>query len=481
MTHDPVASSRDAPAIGAAERIAAWASALSAADIPGPVLAIATSCLVDTVGVAVAGTATAVAAIARDVAALSAGVGPSSLIGRDERVPAPAAAFVNGTAAHALDFDDNCYAGVVHGSAVIVPAALAVAEMADVSGQDLLVAIAAGSEAEYAVGAAAGLSLYERGWWTTGVLGPLGAAVAAGRALGLDKSRMTAAIAIAMAGTGGAKACFGTDAKPLLCGRAAEAGVVAALLARAGATGPGDVFEHPRGFAGLMNGGLFDASEVTSLGRVWRLQRPGVDVKRIPVCLSSHAAVDAVQDLVAEHGIVVADIARIACDVPPIVVANLVYDAPRTPQQAQFSMPFAVAASLLLGELGLPHLCEEVVDDLNLITFMQRVSMETGARWAQPGAVTAAPEGAHVTVELRDGRRFATFRAFPRGSAAFPLSASDLDAKFTACAALVLGEAPARSLLGRLRGANTARAARSVLGRFDTDAMEARATRVGRP
>ncbi len=471
MAHDPVASSRDAPAIGAAERIAAWASALSAADIPGPVLAIATSCLVDTVGVAVAGTATAVAAIARDVAALSAGVGPSSLIGRDERVPAPAAAFVNGTAAHALDFDDNCYAGVVHGSAVIVPAALAVAEMADVSGQDLLVAIAAGSEAEYAVGAAAGLSPYERGWWTTGVLGPLGAAVAAGRALGLDASRMTAAIAIAMAGTGGAKACFGTDAKPLLCGRAAEAGVVAALLARAGATGPGDVFEHPRGFAGLMNGGLFDPGEITSLGRVWRLQRPGIDVKRIPVCLSSHAAVDAVQDLVAEYGIGLADIARVACDVSPVVVANLVHDDPRTPQQAQFSMPFAIAASLLFGRIGLPHLSHEVVDDPTLITLMQRVSMETGARWAQPGAITAAPEGAHVTIELRDGRRFEGFRTFPRGSAAFPLSPSDLDAKFTACAVPVLGEAQARSLLGHLRGAYTAGTARSVLGRFDTDAM----------
>lgn len=471
MTHVPVASGLGAPAAGAAERIAAWASALSAADIPGPVLAIATSCLVDTVGVAVAGTAAPVAAIARRVAALSTGVGPSRLIGRDERLAAPAAAFVNGTAAHALDFDDNCYAGVVHGSAVIVPAVLAVAEMADVSGQDLLVAIVAGSEAEYAVGAAAGLSLYERGWWTTGVLGPLGAAVAAGRALGLDMIEMTAAIAIAMAGTGGAKACFGTDAKPLLCGRAAEAGVVAALLARAGATGPGDVFEHPRGFASLMNGGVFDAGEVGSLGRVWRLQQPGIDVKRIPVCLSSHAAVDAVQDLVAEHRIVVADIARIACDVPPVVVANLVYDAPRTPQQAQFSMPFAISASLLFGRIALSHLRYEVIDDPTLITFMQRVSMETGSRWAQPGAVTAAPEGAHVTVELRDGRLFATFRAFPLGSAAFPLSASDVDAKFIACAAPILGEAPTRLLLGQLRSVNTARAARGLLGGLHADAL----------
>jgi 2-methylcitrate dehydratase PrpD len=452
------------PSESAATEIARWASGLSREDIPEPILAIARSCLTDTIGVALAGTATPVAGIARTVAAVGAGAGLSSLLAQGRTVAAPAAAFVNGTAAHALDFDDNCYAGVVHGSAVIVPAALAAAELADIAGVDLLTAIVAGSEAEYAVGAAAGLSLYDRGWWTTGLLGPIGASVAAGRATGLDAARMAHAIAIAMAGTGGAKACFGTDAKPLLCGRAAEAGMVAVLLAQHGATGPLDVLEHLRGFAGLMNGGVFAAGEIGRLGRRWRLETPGIDVKRMPVCLSSHAAVDAAADLVAEHGLSLDAILRITCDVPPIVVANLVHDTPRTSQQAQFSMPFAIAASLVYGEIGLAHLRPEVVTDPAVVDMMRRVDMCTGARWADLQARVETPEGAHVSIDLADGRRYDRFRGFARGSAAFPLSASALDAKFMACAAPAIGEPAAVALLDRLHHIDRLPSVRSLFG-----------------
>ncbi|EWY36549.1 hypothetical protein N825_22610, partial [Skermanella stibiiresistens SB22] len=167
-------------------RIAAWTSALTLDAVPDAVAAVARCCLVDTLGVALAGSATAVAGTAQAVAFACGASGNSTVLGTASQLAAPAAAFANGAAAHALDFDDNCYAGVVHGSAVVLPAALAVAEAVDASGADLLTAFIAGSEAEYAVGAAATLSLYDRGWWTTGVLGPIGAAAAAARLLRLD-------------------------------------------------------------------------------------------------------------------------------------------------------------------------------------------------------------------------------------------------------------------------------------------------------
>lgn len=355
--------------------IAEWSAALTFEAVPAPVRAVARACFIDTLGVALAGSRTEVAGRARAVALAVGAPGACTILGTPARLAAPAAAFANATAAHALDFDDNCYAGVVHGSAVVVPAALAMAQALDAPGEDLLTAFIAGAEAEYALGAAATMTLYDRGWWTTGVLGPIGAAAAASRLLGLDAEATASALGIALAGTGGAKAAFGTDAKPLLAGRAAEAGVIAALLAANGASGPHQAAEHARGFAGLFNDGVFDGAASASLGTTWRMLDPGVDIKRIPVCLSSHAAVDAVVELVERHGVPLDDIAAIVCDVPPVVIANLIHDRPATRQQAQFSMPFAIAVSLRFGDLTLAHLDDAILHAATLSALMGKVTM----------------------------------------------------------------------------------------------------------
>ncbi len=187
---------------------------------------------------ALAGSATAAARHARALVDEAAPDGGCTALGASRRYDACGAAFANGTAAHAQDFDDNCYAGFVHGSAVIVPALLAVGERQDATGADAVSACVAGAECEYAVGAATRSRLYERGWWTTGVLGPIGASMAAAWLLQLDEARTRAALGLAVASAGGMKACFGSDAKPLGAGHAARAGVAGALLAAHGASGP---------------------------------------------------------------------------------------------------------------------------------------------------------------------------------------------------------------------------------------------------
>ncbi len=430
--------------------LAEWSAGLTVSAIPADVLAVGRRCLIDTLGVALAGSSTRVARMARSLAVSGNSGGPASLIGCDLAVAGPAAAFANGTAAHALDFDDNCYAGVVHGSAVIVPAVLAAIQAENLSGEDLLVGLIAGSEVEYAVGAAAGLSLYRRGWWTTGLLGPVGAAAATAHAFRLDARRTADAIAIAASGTGGAKACFGTDAKALLCGRAAEAGHICAWLAREGATGPHDVLEHPRGFAGLMNGGAFDGAEIAAIGRTWRMLRPGIDVKRIPVCLSSHAAVDAVAELTAEFAETPQTLRRIVCDVPPIVRANLLYNNPTTLQEAQFSLQFAIAAHLLFGDITLDHLRPEVLAVPQFHDLMARVEVITGSRWDDPLAQAAAPEGAYVTIDTASGYSRSRYRAFARGTAQDPLAHDEVERKFMACATRTIDADQAELLLERL-------------------------------
>lgn len=418
---------------GAVGTMARWVAGLDEGDIPATVRAVALNCLIDTVGVIAAGSATAVAARARTVAATSAGAGPCAIVGTELGCDLRQAAFANGVAAHALDFDDNCYAGFVHGSAVIVPAALAAAQHAGTDGAQLMTALVAGAECEYALGLACANVLYDQGWWTTGVLGPVGACAAAAKLLGLDQAQTAAALGLAVAGAAGIKACFGTDAKAFLAGRAAEAGVTAALMAQAGASGPADAFEHRNGFARLFNGGHFDAAAFDALGRRWALLDPGVDVKRIPVCLSSHAAVDAALELARAHGIAVGEIAAISCDVPPIVIANLVHDDPATPQQAQFSMPFAIAAALLHGGVELEHLSPATLADPSLRALMAKVAMCSGAVWEDPAYRAAAPEGAQVSIALRDGRVVQGFRDFARGAARYPLAADEIDAKFAAC------------------------------------------------
>jgi 2-methylcitrate dehydratase PrpD len=290
---------------------------------------------------------------------------------------------------------------------------------------------------------------YDLGWWTTGLYGALGACAAACSALRLDAQQTASALGIAAAGSGGMKAIFGTDAKAMLVGQTAEAGVRAALLARAGGTGPVHALEGESGIAALVNGGAFHPEAVNRLGTHWNLLSPGIDVKRIPVCLSSHAAVDALRELVDE-GLDPAQVERVVCDVPAIIVRNLKYAEPVTPQQAQFSLQFSIAATLLLGDVSLSTLTAEVVNRPDMIHAMRTVSMTTSARWDAPAMATQAPEGAHIRVFLRDGRTLERYRSMANGSTQYPLSTQAIGQKFLVCAARAMSDEQAGRALAAL-------------------------------
>jgi 2-methylcitrate dehydratase PrpD len=447
------------------EQAAAWSAGLVLDAIPEAVRKVARDCFVDTLGVGIAGASRPVARKLRALAEANYGDGAATLLGGKRRMSAPAAALVNGAAAHALDFDDNCYSGFVHGSAVMVPAALAVAESENAAGAELLAAFVAGCEVEFAAGDAATPHIYEKGWWTTGVLGPIGAATAAARLMKLDALKTGYAIGLAVAGAGGAKACFGTDGKPALCGRAAEAGVAVALMAQQGCSGPLNAFEDTRGFASLLNDKILLPDCFAHFGRDWRSLKPGVDFKRIPICLSAHAALDAVMDIMAGYKLTPDDIEVVACDVGPVVTANLVYDEPKTPQEAQFSMPFAIGCMLVHGDVSLEELTQSVVDDPKVRAAMKRVKTVTTEHWkAGSETVRRYPEGAHVTVTTRGGKTFERFNRFARGTTARPLSDEEIAAKFMSCASGPVGQQGAKALLGRLQALETLPSVRSLFG-----------------
>jgi 2-methylcitrate dehydratase PrpD len=433
-------------------KLADWAMSLDHKKVPMSVRLCAQTCLIDTIGVAIAGSVTKVGQIALRFTEENRSKGEHSTpFGSNIRMSAPAAAFLNGTNAHALDFDDNCYAGFVHGSAVIVPAAFAMAQKVNASGEDLITAIVAGAECEYAIGAASNNILYDQGWWTTGVLGSIGACIASARLLQLTPLATSYALGLAISGTGGMKSCFGSDAKALMAGKTAEWGLVCAKLAQHGAHGPEDSIEANNGFINLFNKGQFDYDPLNQIGKNWFLQKPGVDIKRFPICLSSHAAIDAALQIINDNGLSCTDIESIYCDVPPIIIKNLIYERPVSAQQAQFSMHYSMAVSLFFGHFSLEHLDLSLIQGKSLLPLMSCITMGTGPIWNNLQLLKSAPEGAHITIKLINGKRYEMFKASARGSSLFPLRAAEIDDKFFSCVATVVGKFQTEGLLNSLK------------------------------
>jgi 2-methylcitrate dehydratase PrpD len=439
----------DKGSVALAGGLCAWASTLTFDRIPHAVVDIATECLIDTLGAGIAAWRARVVENARSVANLTYADGYSEVLGQDRKMAAPGAAFLNGTAAHAYDFDDNGQAGMVHGTAVVAPAALASVQEENRSGKELLLALVAGLEVEYALALATGQSLYARGWFTSSIFGVVGAAVAAGRAMGLNDGQMTNALSIALVGAGGMKACVGTDAKPLLVGRAAEAGVMAARLARAGAGGPPMLLEDRRGFFSLLCGGEFDSSAIEGLGKRWGLHSPGIDFKRAPVCLSAAAALDGFNVLRAQYELRLENVERVVCDIPEAARANLPFGTePRNIYEAQFSLPFVIGCALAFGDVELHHLDESILAGPDIKAAMGVVDVKTSQRWhSDRGLLAIHPDGAFVTVRMRNGNEVEHFCSAGIGTVSRPMNTIERRRKFLTCARSRLSQQDAQALL----------------------------------
>ncbi|MDG1430762.1 MAG: MmgE/PrpD family protein [Paracoccaceae bacterium] len=403
--------------------------------IPGDVLNQAKRCVIDVCGVTLAGAKTESAKILFDTATETYGAGCCDIVGTPHRLNAPGAAFANGTAAHALDFDDNCYAGIVHGSAVVFPAVLAVAQQRGATGAELLLGFLAGLEVEFAVAKALSNSIYDKGWWTTSVLGVIGSAAGAAKIAGLDREKMEHTLALAAVGAGATRAVRGTAAKHYYCGRAAESGVIAAIAAMHGATGPANVFEDQSGFAQVLNGGEFDAKKVEGLGIEFGISDPGVDIKKYPVCYASHAAADAVKEIMGAEGLRANDIVSLTCTVPSVVASNLTYPAPRTPAEAQFSLHFAIAAIIVHGDITLEHLTTEMLSSAPIKRLLKLIEVKVGDIPLQHRSSSLiCPEWGYVELTTRCGDHKTSFVGSPLGSASRPMSEEMLKKKFNACA-----------------------------------------------
>ena len=410
-----------------ARRFAAFACGLERID--SDVRTAANRAILDTLGVMIAGGAhPSVRALAR---AATRPDGKAALA-TGGRADPETAALINGTAAHVWDFDDTSYTGVMHGSAVVLPAAMAVAQELGSGAESLRRAFVAGSEVAYVLADICTHGHYFRGWWSTISLGLTGATAAAGCLLGLDEDAMTNAIGLAAVASGGGKAVLGTEGKPLLVGDAARRAVTFACAAQAGLSGPQTAFEDERGYLKLLNSGVAAEVELETIGRRWRLCEPGLLFKTNPVCSAALAAIELMNRLMAQLGASADDIAAIHAELPELAYQSLVFPNPATPQQMQFSLPYALACAALNGRVRFEDVAPGACVTPEKSAIMARVSVKRAADLSTDAMRGKYPESARLTLTLSDGSSSAGFCGTARGMPERPLSDKDLLEKFRA-------------------------------------------------
>ncbi|MCL6650315.1 MAG: MmgE/PrpD family protein [Chloroflexi bacterium] len=430
-------------------RIARFAGCVRAGEFGEDVIKDARRRLLDTLGVALAASGMEPARISGAVVRGWGGEEQATIVGAGRRYPVPSAAFVNGTLAHSLDFDDTHLPSVLHPSAAVVPAALAAAEASGASGTELMAAIAAGDELVVRAGMAGydealGSSVFfERGLHATSICGTLGAALAAAMLLGLSEEGIGHAVAIsASMGAGIIEANrTGGTVKRIHCGWAAHCGVVAAELARAGLTGPPTVFEGRFGFLRAYLGDDHDAEVlVRGLGEEWQSAR--IFFKPYPANHFTHAAIDAALELRGD-GMRVDEVEEIVLGVPAQVLKTIAEPReakarPESGYAARFSGPFTVASALLGGGglgVGLDDFTDEAVRDPRKLRLASRVHCVEDEECTR---IFPHQFPAVLRVRLSDGGTRTVRVRHNRGGPENPLSDEELAAKFRSNALRVL-------------------------------------------
>jgi 2-methylcitrate dehydratase PrpD len=411
-----------------AAALAAHIAATGFADLPAATVAATKRDILDTLGCALGGSGAPGIAELLGLFRRWGGAGEAGLLLAGGRLPAPQVAYVHGAMAHALDFDDTLDAGgSIHPGASVLAAALATAELRDaVDGRDFVVAVALGLDVSCRIALAA---TADRGWHRTSAIGVFGAAVTAGRLLGLTAGQLHHALGIAYSQAAGNRQCIvdGALTKRLQAGQAASSGVLAALLAADGFTGAEGVFAGRYGFFELYQPGGYDLAPLTAdLGRAWR--GDGLSFKPYPCGRPLHAAIDASIALHRRLGPDAA-IAEVSVGAPEAVIAENFAGAahkraPRQIVEAQFALPFLISAGLLRGRVGIAEVA--AFEDPAVRALAARI---TGV--ARPGPLTITARGA-------DGHSEEAVAGVPLGAPENPLAPQDLAAKFRDCTAHAL-------------------------------------------
>jgi len=452
------------------ERLAGFAHDLSAAAIPGNVRERARHLMLDATGIAYASGRYEFAHKAMTAVAGLGGQGAVPVIGLPARLPPRDAALINGILVHGLDFDDTHTGGVIHATASLWPTVMATAYMRGASGGELVTAYIGGIEAATRLGAVGSGPFHQLGFHPTGLIGVFGCALAAGTLMGLAPKALMMAQGIALSMASGSLEFLedGAWTKRLHPGWAAQSGVIAAALARAGFVGPSRAYEGRFGlFKAYLQAGIAPerwARATAGLGEVWETM--AVAVKPLPACHFTHASSDAALVLAKEHKFAIGDIERIKARVPAEVVKTICEPVankrrPANPYDAQFSLPYLVAASLVRGKFTLAELEPDVLGDERIQRLCDLVDYEI-----DPHSTFPRHYSGEVEIALKDGRRLVHREAMNRGCADRPLSNADIVDKFMGNARMSLSARQADVVRNEVLGLEQARDVRPLIDRI---------------
>jgi 2-methylcitrate dehydratase PrpD len=423
--------------------LAARASALGYQDLPAPAHEVARQCILDYLGVALAGAGDPLVRILLDELAEAGGSPQACVIGHQTRLPALSAALVNGAAAHALDYDDVHMAMPGHPSVAILPGLLALAELEGSSGREVMTAFAAGYETACRIGAALQPGHYNLGFHSTGTIGCFGAAAACARLLGLNAEATAAALGIAGTQAAGLKSQFGTMCKPFHAAKAAQNGLLAARLAARGFSSRTDIVECVQGFAPT-HGPDFapEAALATPEGGFHLLANL---FKYHAACYFTHAPIECAGRLREQHSLTPERITRItlrldsSCD----RVCNIA--VPVDGLQSKFSLRQTVAMALVgVDTASLRAYSVERAHDPVLIGLRERVSFDWQDSWPQTLS--------ELDLDLVDGRRLTARHDAGIPAADLVEQGSRLAAKFDALVEPVLGASRTREMRQMVAG-----------------------------
>lgn len=420
--------------------IANWVSNVSG-NWPKAAIDIAHRALIDTLACTLAGARDPV--VMKLISAVQHwGDGPATIIGHDLHMSAPWAALVNGTSAHALDFDDNFDPAKAHASAVLIPALIAVGEQEDVTLAALLDAYIVGLQVMGHVGQAVNPFHRSRGWHATATLGAIGAAAGAARLLKCSETEAAHAISMSTSRAGGFMSQFGTDTKPLHAGFAASGGVQSAFMAKAGLTAGSESLDGAASLRTLMVGldvedrademaGHAEHGQTVSFmsGRVQaplHIEAYGLKVKRFPNCGSVHRALDGLLELRETHALTAEDVDHVLVRAPAAHLRNLMYEDPQTPAEAKFSLEYNLATGLLQGGVSLTDFAQDALFRPDVRALFPLIRKD-------PVEKLESEFPTEVHIHTRSGQHFETSLEMPVGSKQKPLSHQDLMTKFDDC------------------------------------------------
>ncbi|MSP38838.1 MAG: MmgE/PrpD family protein [Deltaproteobacteria bacterium] len=410
------------------QKLARYAHELKFRQIPSEVIARAKDCMLDTLAVSLYGSTKPWSKMVSGFVLASGAKGNSTVFGSKHKAPAERAVLANGTMAHAFELDNvrQPGAGVHPGATGFLPA-FAVAEQTKADGKALLTAFVAGCEVMSRIGVAAGNSLERRGFHAPGLTGTFGAAVAAGRLLGLNEKKLVNALGIAGSYSAGliefSRCQEGAMIKRLHLGKAGEGGVTAAQLAARGFAGPESVLEGKFGFCQSFSDSPKLDYLTYRLGRVW--ESMNICIKRCAVHINAHAPIEALQALRAEFKFKPEDIREIEIGGIEKLVTHHGNYQPSDLMMAQYSIPFCVALSVFFDPTDPANITEQKLRDKKIVALMRKVRLKVDHEIEAKGWDRAA----RVTVALGNKQRHSKLVIHFKGTPLNPMTGAAVEDK----------------------------------------------------